>query len=85
MSILSLLAHGILDGLGGQLGGKMLGQPRAYILDGSLGDAHGVSTHVGDETYTGGTDVHALVELLGNLHGLAGGEAQPIRRRLLQL
>ena len=48
------------------------------------GDTQRVGTHIGDETHrTLAGDVHALIELLGNGHGAAGGHIQLAGRLLL--
>ena len=42
-----------------------------------LGKVHRVGAHVGDKALALATaEIHALVELLGDLHGAAGGEAE---------
>src|SRR5207302_1487684 len=64
-------------------------EPRTDDLPGFLRglrrDPGGVSAHVGDQADRPFlADVHALVELLGQGHGLLGAEAQLARRFLLQ-
>ena len=50
-----------------------------------LGHAHRVGAHVGDEAYPlTGTDVLALIESLGDGHGLFGRKAQPSAAFLLK-
>ena len=54
--------------------------------NGLVGQAHAVGTDVGDQAQRAAAlDVHALVELLGDLHGLARGEAQLAAGLLLQV
>ena len=49
-------------------------------------DARGIGTDIGHQTQRAHTlDVHALIKLLGDLHGLAGGEVQLARGLLLQV
>ena len=51
-----------------------------------VGEARGVGAHVGDERRLALlAEVHALVEPLGERHGLLGGEVEPVGRLLLQL
>ena len=45
---------------------------------------HGVRSHVSDETDGAGTHIHAFVQLLGDPHGLAGGEAEGAAGCLLE-
>ena len=52
--------------------------------DGFIRQRHAVRTHVGDETDRAFAEVLAFVQLLRHLHGLARGEAQAVRRCLLQ-
>ena len=49
-----------------------------YRTDGIIADVCGVGSHVGDEADGALAGLDALVELLGDGHGLAGGEAQPV-------
>ena len=51
---------------------------------GLLADPQGVGTHIGDEAHGAlALDVHALVQLLGDGHGAAGGHVQLAGRLLL--
>ena len=58
--------------------------PAVAVLDkalgrgnGLLGQAEGVGTHIGDQTHRSlSSDVHALIELLGDGHGAGGGHIQ---------
>src|SRR5256712_2633355 len=85
---------GILGGLLGledvQGGGQVLApEPLADELPGFFGrltgDSGGVGAHVGDQPGRPLlADVHALVKLLGQVHGLLGAEAQLARRLLLE-
>ena len=44
---------------------------------GLVGDTQGVGTHIGDQTHGAlAADVHALIQLLGDGHGPAGGHVQ---------
>jgi hypothetical protein len=61
--------------------------PRDEAADGvdRLGhDRHAVGSHVGDEADGLAVEIHALIEALGDLHGLLGGEAQLARGVHLQ-
>ena len=55
----------------------------AHLADGLAGQARRVGAHVGDQAH-GPPQVHALVELLGDLHGALGREAEAVGGRLLQ-
>ena len=68
------------------LGGVVVRDHRAHGLQSFVGDAGGVGSDVGDQTLTAlAGDFHALVELLGDLHGLLGGEAQLAAGLLLEV
>ena len=47
-------------------------------------NAHGIGTHIRDETYAAFTDVDAFVELLRDLHGFPRRVAEAVCGRLLQ-
>ena len=48
------------------------------------GKTGGIGTHIGDKTDRAGADANTFIKLLGNHHGLAGGEAQLAGGILLQ-
>src|SRR6185437_1451853 len=56
----------------------------ADLADGFLRQVEGVGAHVGDESDLALADVDALVQLLGDAHGLLRAEAQFARGFLLQ-
>jgi hypothetical protein len=59
--------------------------PALRISATALGDdRHAIGSHVGDEAGHLAVELDALVEALGHIHGLLGGEAQLARGLLLQ-
>jgi len=86
---------GVLGLLGGgvdlRLGGKEvlavdLSDEGARLGHGLAGHADGVGAHVGDQPHGAFlAELDALVELLGDHHGLLGREAEPARGLLLEL
>ena len=58
----------------------------SHAGNGLVGQADGVGTDVGDQTQRAASgNIHAFVELLGDLHGFAGGEAELAAGLLLQV
>ena len=86
MGLLGELAGGIADRLGRQVALAKVGlDPVAHGRDGVVGNAEAVGSHVGDQAdRAGAVDVDALVELLGDLHGLLAREPQPDDGLLLE-
>ena len=86
VGVLGVAAAPVDVGLGGHVFRAVVGLD---MLEGRrlglLADADGVGADVGDEAHGALlTDVHALIELLGHLHGPLGGEIELPGRLLLQ-
>ena len=87
---------GVLRALAGLVGVGLFGQvvlavgapaiDAAHGLNRLVRDAGGVGTDVRDQTLRAlAGQLHAFVELLGDLHGFLGGEAQLARGLLLEV
>ena len=83
--VLSRFSDFIFYGLARQVVGIMFRKPRTHVVERGLRNAHGIGTHIRDETYAAFADVDAFVKLLRDLHGFARRIAEAVCGRLLQL